>query len=548
MESGRIRTAPQRNFENNCQQIFNTKELLNKIQNTEVGPKYFELCGYELHIRQISVLIALFILFVASCSVGFIFWGTSIFQNAILSKLVISNESEAYQDWVSPTPTRFHIYIFNYTNVENVEAGYDDKLNVNELGPFIYEDRMERVNVKFSDDGNTVKFQEKHTFKFLPHLSKGRRQNDRIVVPNMPLLSAAAMSKDSFYLTRMAMSGLFRSLNAHPFVTLPIDRFVFGYDDDLYNLAKGVLALTKPLPFEKFGLLANRNGIAKDVTEIYTGKDDINKVGTIKSMAEKANYDHWLNEDCNNVDAVEGVLFSPKQIHNKAPVELLYKDICRKMPYSFEKEIKIMNNTIKAYRYTVDENVYGHPSIDNPSNQCYCDMEGGCPPHGLFNATKCAFGTPLFISKPHFYQADPSLFEAVTGLNPNPKNHQSFIDIHPFMSFTTQGWTRVQTNIQVKKSFGITQLSMFEDDMFLPIAWMEFGVDAKDLSDKAKQVIYDSTYLVNGIDMAFKIGSLLMGFITLLSIVLVIRGRTCRSIEKLGRTMTGESRLIATDQ
>lgn len=68
---------------------------------------------------------------------------------------------------------------------------------------------------------------------------------------------------------------------------------------------------------------------------------------------------------------------------------------------------------------------------------------------------------------------DPSLKEAVTGLNPNPKEHASFIDIHPKYGFTMRATSRFQMNIQVRKSFGIEQLDAFEDDMMLPVAWME---------------------------------------------------------------------------
>lgn len=46
---------------------------------------------------------------------------------------------------------------------------------------------MERVNIQFNEDG-TVSYQEKRNWKFRPELSKGHRQSDRVVVPNVPLL------------------------------------------------------------------------------------------------------------------------------------------------------------------------------------------------------------------------------------------------------------------------------------------------------------------------------------------------------------------------
>lgn len=37
----------------------------------------------------------------------------------------------------------------------------------------------------------------------------------------------------------------------------------------------------------------------------------------------------------------------------------------------------------------------------------------------------------MFISHPHFYNADPSLVNAVEGLNPSKEHHALFLDVHP---------------------------------------------------------------------------------------------------------------------
>lgn len=37
----------------------------------------------------------------------------------------------------------------------------------------------------------------------------------------------------------------------------------------------------------------------------------------------------------------------------------------------------------------------------------------------------------MFISHPHFYNADPSLVEAVEGLHPSKEQHGLFLDVHP---------------------------------------------------------------------------------------------------------------------
>lgn len=149
--------------------------------------------------------------------------------------------------------------------------------------------------------------------------------------------------------------------------------------------------------------------------------------------------------------------------------------MCRRLPMVFEKEVRLLNDKIPAYRYVVPFKVFDRPEIE-PENQCYCNMDSGdCPPQGVFNSTPCAMGAPAFISFPHFYRGDPKLAEDIDGLkqNGNAEDYQTYVDVHPEMGFGMRGKLRLQMNIQVKTSTGITQLNSFQDGMMLPVAWIE---------------------------------------------------------------------------
>lgn len=37
----------------------------------------------------------------------------------------------------------------------------------------------------------------------------------------------------------------------------------------------------------------------------------------------------------------------------------------------------------------------------------------------------------MFLSHPHFYNADPVLADAVLGLHPDEREHSLFLDVHP---------------------------------------------------------------------------------------------------------------------
>lgn len=64
-----------------------------------------------------------------------------------------------------------------------------------------------------------------------------------------------------------------------------------------------------------------------------------------------------------------------------------------------------------------------------PENACFCS--GECVPSGALNISACRYGSPGFVSLPHFYGADPSYLEAVEGLAPEQEKHELSITLEP---------------------------------------------------------------------------------------------------------------------
>lgn len=62
-------------------------------------------------------------------------------------------------------------------------------------------------------------------------------------------------------------------------------------------------------------------------------------------------------------------------------------------------------------------------NVTSPDTACYCPG-GHCEhKHGVRNVTACV-KSPVFVSFPHFYEADKSYRDAVKGLNPQPDKHK----------------------------------------------------------------------------------------------------------------------------
>ena len=87
-------------------------------------------------------------------------------------------------------------------------------------------------------------------------------------------------------------------------------------------------------------------------------------------------------------------------------------------------------------RFVPPKNVFGTPQ-ENPDNACFCNQaSGSCNvPSGVFNVSICQYGSPVMLSWPHFFQADPKLIRDVEGLSPNKEKHQFHIELQPVSFF-----------------------------------------------------------------------------------------------------------------
>ncbi|XP_077301234.1 scavenger receptor class B member 1-like isoform X2 [Arctopsyche grandis] len=436
--------------------------------------------------------------------------------------MVLKNNSLAHNLWKTP-PVKplMKVHIFNYTNAEEIMSGAETKFKLQELGPYTYRETIEHVNEVFNPNG-TLTFQFKRSYQFLANESVGT-QFDRIFVPNLPLLSAMSMAKESYYIAQMGLSAVIQSVGATAFRPLPAHRFLWGYDDELVALAKPWLHLSGDMVYEKFGILVTKNGTEPDRFTINTGETDINMLGVIDRLNGKDKMDHWGTEECNRVDATDGSLYPVSMLDRKQTLYVFNKDLCRRFPLTYVKDLEVFNG-IPALRYSPPNTVFDNPSTYQP-NQCYCHMDSGvCPPQGVFNSSPCAFGgAPAFASFPHFYLGDPALLKNIEGLKPDPEKHNSYIDIHPTLGMPLGASSKMQINIQIRKSSGIRGFDFLPDDMYLPVAWME--VTVSELPQEIRTLVYHATFSAHQAQLVIWWGCIVTMIVCGILLLVAIRAR-----------------------
>ncbi|XP_058066953.1 lysosome membrane protein 2-like isoform X1 [Anopheles bellator] len=458
---------------------------------------------------RMLILAALFVVFFISAFGFFVMWFTEMYNNSLLEKLTLTPNSTAAEWWATPPVfPLLKVHVFNYTNAEEYFAGEDIKLRVEELGPYVYKETAEKINVIHNADG-TISYREHRHIQFLPGESSGN-PFDHVIVPNVVFLTAETKMKNENSLTKLSYNIMKGATSSTAFMKQPVESFLWGYEDKLLNMIKTVTMFSNDIQMSRFGMLMTRNGTSAENFTIYSGESSLQHLALIKELDGNVRLNQWHTDECDLVGGTDGSQFPPHLMDRYQHLQVFIKSLCRKFPLVYDSEVTALDG-IPAWRYKIPKTVFLHPREHAP-NQCYCmDESSNCAPSGVFNITGCSLGAPIFASFPHFYTGDQELIHAIEGLEPVQEKHETYADIHPRLAFPIGGASRFQINIRVQKG-----LDKFAEELYLPIIWLE--VVPGEISDELRAMIYHSTYSANAIQMSLRIGSLV---IFVLSFVLI---------------------------
>lgn len=102
----------------------------------------------------------------------------------IFQEMALSTKSPAYPDWkVSPLPLNFDVYLFNWTNPEDFYVGSGKKPRFEELGPYRFREKPDKVDIVWHENNNTVSYRKYAAFYFDEANSKGKL-TDRVTSVN----------------------------------------------------------------------------------------------------------------------------------------------------------------------------------------------------------------------------------------------------------------------------------------------------------------------------------------------------------------------------
>lgn len=206
-------------------------------------------------------------------------------------------------------------------------------------------------------------------------------------------------------------------------------------------------------------------------------------------MWNKSNKTHLYRGKCDNVYGTTGELLPPIPDGQKPALTVFATDVCRAVTIKYDSNYKAEG--ISGYKWVGDESVFDN-GVKYPEMECFCSaQEESCPDllPGVFNASSCKFGSPAFVSFPHFYLANENYINAIDGMRPTKEEHEFSIAAEPRTGIPLNIKAQLQINL-LMKSYPWTTLRDVPSVM-MPMFWFrQVASLTPDLASQAKIAIY----------------------------------------------------------
>lgn len=359
-----------------------------------------------------------------------------------------------------------------------------EKPRLKQFGPYVFEERMEKVDIKHQHQNGTVSFTRKRIWHYKPQLSTGSL-DDNITTVNFPVLTAAQASASMSYFMRFGIQSALSGLGTKAFVTKPVRELLFeGYHDDFLSMGAmfGPSGEGMP-PMDKFGWFYKRNGTtwSEGRFNAFTGETDAHLFGSIKDFNGK-NQTHYAGE-CGKIHGSAEGFYPPFGSINRhmeegdpmpSRLDMYTNEACRALTFTNTGETKEHHGLI-GRKYILDNNTFANGTV-NPENSCF---ENNLP-SGVQNVTQCnspgGMSAPIFLSFPHFYSADPfyvNQFSNDSDLAPSKDLHEPGMTLETTLSVPIELSFKLQLVVKIDPIEDIEPMSKLPSNLYLPTIWFE---------------------------------------------------------------------------
>ncbi|XP_060064409.1 lysosome membrane protein 2-like [Ylistrum balloti] len=431
-----------------------------------------------------------------------------IIHQTVAKDVPLVKGSLTYDDWVvPPIPVYYQLWVFDLVNPLEVIAGA--KPYVVQRGPYTYREHRKKYNITFEPNG-TITYRQLHWYTFDRSKSCGP-DSDKFTTANVPLMTVGNMVRFEYpWVQELVDLVLKATKDSDLFQQYSVRDIAWGYEDPLLKAAKDIVGRYNISIDDKIGLFYGTNDTDDGLYNIHSGGDDISKLAIINKWNGLTRLPYWSTDRARMINGTDGTFFPPF-VDKSWTMYVFQTDICRSL-YLYYKEMKTLRG-VDLYSFVLPDRVFEALS----ENDGFCTPNAdNCLPAGLLNVSNCKEEfAPIVGSQPHFYAADPSVQQAVEGLNPIPGEHQTNIDVEPHTGIVMNIDKRLQVNLFIHNISHISATKNF-NRLVYPILWLN---ESATLDGKLANMFKTKVDIPIKITQAVQYGLIILGTLIALCVV-----------------------------
>ncbi|CAH2085932.1 unnamed protein product [Euphydryas editha] len=398
-------------------------------------------------------------------------------------------------------------YIFNVTNSEAFISGEDQKLRVQEVGPFTYQEYRKNGEFQVDEEAGVMRYKPFTRTKFLREQSISDPELINVTVPNAAMLTMTSVFSSYSYWIKVALNTLVENLQSKPIVKTSVHNYLWGFEEPLLALSN--IFMPGWISFTKLGILDRLYDQSYtpllEVSTATADKFQVKKIDGYPGLQMRGYENPSKRTRCNSlVDTYEGFGYPPR-LTPDVPLRLYRSTFCRMLNLNYIGS-KRTNVSPEAFVYEISNKSYSK----DPTNECLCGQENECI-DGVSDISPCLFGLSIALSNGHFLHADPKVYERIEGINPNKDKHGSEFIVDPRTGATLSGRLTVQANVIVRDAEHYNKVKPFSD-MVVPLVYFEIiqpELPKEDLNN-IRLSNYVFPYVIHGIELSILIIGLLI--------------------------------------
>ncbi|OWR45788.1 scavenger receptor class B member 3 [Danaus plexippus plexippus] len=278
--------------------------------------------------KKSAILMSVGSFLVVTGAVMAVFW-PSLFMLVLKKIMVLAPGSTSYNIWKEiPIPMYLEFFMFNISNVDDILAGKNVKMQVEQFGPYVFREYHKKVNITFNDNA-TVTFYNERTWFYEPEMSNGTL-DDVITSINPIIATVAYVLRNQHPLLKVPVDVFMRMFHDNMFLTAPVRNWLFdGIEDPVLDVANHFPDLPINIPYDRFGWFYERNG-SKEFDGIFlmnTGAKDFSSLGNVEKWkySDRSNF----RDECGVVQGSTGELWAPEL--GQQELTVFAPDICTYM-------------------------------------------------------------------------------------------------------------------------------------------------------------------------------------------------------------------------